>query len=195
MNAITAPTDRLCRPIGAWIAVEPIPEEDGLILQPKRRGIRFRRGTVRRLGREAHGFHEGQIVWYEAHSGHPGQTEPLPADWFGGAEGRWIVLLRAPLKAAPSSEADDMAHDRITAEVERMQRYWGETDEEHIPAEQKHKMLKLKRTLVEIDEGRKAKRRSRRMGHTSDTALRAGIFAVEDNRTPEEHVFYRDNTP
>jgi len=150
---------------------------------------------VRRLGREARGFSEGQIVWYEAYSGHPEQAEPIAAEWFGGTEGRWIVLLRAPIKAAPSSEADDMAHDRITAEVERMQRYWGETDEKDIPREQKHKMIKLKGTLLEIDEGRKTKRKSRRLGHASDTALRAGIFAVEDSCSPEMDCFYRDGNP
>lgn len=175
--------------------MQPLLEAEGAIAQPFKRGIKYRRGRVLRLGKYARGVEEGQIVLYEAHSAHSGQTEPLRAEWFGGNEGAWAFLVRAPRKAAPSSEILDQAHDRITAEVEGMQRYWGETIEENIPDDQKQLMLLKKNKLLEIDHRRRFMRRSRRLGHTDDNAVRQGIFAVEDDCSPEVDCFYKDGNP
>ena len=190
---MTAPTTRSCRPLGDWIAVQPLPAPQGTILEPKKRGIKYKRGKILRLGHEAPGLSPGTVVWYEAHSAHPCQDRPIPAEWFGGEEGAWAFLIRAPRRAAPSVERDDAAHDRISAEVERMRAYWRARDmpEKKIPETQKLKMKKLRASLSEIDALRETKRRSRRLGHASDIAVREGIFAVEEDRNPHMDWFYR----
>lgn len=195
----TAPTKNLtgkCRPVGDWIAVQLLIEPDGLIIEPHKKAVHFCRGRVLRLGPRAKGVREGHIVWYEDHSAHSGMSWSLNAAWFGGDEGEHALLIRAPIRAAPSSEALDVAHDRTTKDVDRMQKYWGETPEKEIPKEQRNKMWRLKTTLHKIDEDRVNRRKSRRLGGTSDTAIRGGIFAIEDLGISDEmDCFYRDSNP
>ena len=188
------------RPLGDWVAVQALPPEQrgSVIIQTFARGVKYNRGRVLRLGRLARGLEVGDVVWYEAHSAHPGQTWAIAAERFGGDEGADAFLLRAPRKAAPSSEADDVIHDRLSDQVSRLRKTWGHAEEKDIPKPVREQMAGYLKRLNQIEKERVGKRKSRRMGHTSDTARRQGIFAVEAPETdcsPEVDCFYRDNTP
>lgn len=96
-----APRTRL---LGDWIAVEPLDQGEGDVQDefsglwlPATRKAREDavRGRVLLCGpRVPPEIRPGMVVHFQRFSGHPGQTDPIPAETFGGTAGRWCALVR-----------------------------------------------------------------------------------------------------
>lgn len=92
------------RPLGDWIAVEPEFQGEGDV-QDAFSGLWLPEvhkawadavyATVLAVGRRAPvEIQPGQRVVFQRFSGHPGQTDPLAAEVFGGSPGRFAALVR-----------------------------------------------------------------------------------------------------
>ena len=92
------------RLLGDWIAVEPIDQGEGDVQDefsglwlPATRKARADAvlGRVLLCGpRVPDEIRPGMTVAFQRFSGHPGQTDPIPSETFGGTPGRWAALVR-----------------------------------------------------------------------------------------------------
>ena len=114
------------RTLGYWCAVEPEAQGEqninGIILALDSRYRRnFLTGRVLCVGPKAKKYLKpGKRVVYERESGHPSQTGPIEATLFGGAEGKFAVIL--PLYPSALESVSELEEELLKrkADVDRM---------------------------------------------------------------------------
>lgn len=117
------------RPVRDWVAVAPLESEEfnvgGIVLT---RGYAFRSFCAKVVAKADQATDEltvGDIVWYEAYSGHPQQTAPLSGCLFGAPDSDDVILVR-PGDAASSAALDARCQQMLArraswTEAERVQ--------------------------------------------------------------------------
>tara|TARA_A200000159_G_scaffold137664_4_gene138057 strand:- start:2047 stop:2415 length:369 start_codon:yes stop_codon:yes gene_type:complete len=112
------------RPLGNYCAVEPVYQGDtlqkiGKILVPYHVPDRINQALIGRVlatGKNVSGVTEGDIVIFEKHSGHPGQTWKIESTVFGGDEGKFAILMPC-WKVVPEDELESDRGEGVLAVI------------------------------------------------------------------------------
>lgn len=148
------------RPVTDWVAVAPLETEEfevgGIVLM---RGYAFRSFCARVVAKAdgaSPDLQVGDLVWYEAYSGHPHQSAPLSGKVFGVPEVEHIILVR------PGTETSSSALDALCQNMLKRAAHWTEAE--------RVQYQRLEDKLESL-----AKNRRTLAGQTSQP--KAGIFA------------------
>ncbi len=99
------------RPLGNYCAVQPLDEQPGssssiILTNTHTVSAHVLFAKVLKVGKCVEAVSEGDLVVYEAQSGHPEQWEPIDAAVFGGEEGKDAFLIPCHKKTIGSSSTD-----------------------------------------------------------------------------------------
>jgi co-chaperonin GroES (HSP10) len=175
-------TKTRAKPVRGYVAVQPERqstegEKVGSLFLPVKRFENCLRGKVLAVGDDVDAVRVGDIVMYERQSAHKGQSDPIPASYFGGDEGSFAILVPVALDYKPTDSEDYEILERTKRRDELSERW---RNQKNIPSEVLWELGKHNYELQRLHAKKSSGKRSRAFTRFEQAGMvvHQGIVAV-----------------